>query len=158
MLQLGSATKLFVGISAIATLIKATDEAPRPYKFIILSDHGQSLGETFLQRYGVSLGEYVRSLMSGRATLIQTKTKAEGSVFVNSFLSEITRSKGVGPAVARVAFASKTGADGVVDLDADKEPTAVADASSRLGSIWASDASPARRLSSCRGRRSRPRE
>ena len=45
---------------AIATLIKATDEAPRPYKFIVLSDHGQSLGETFLQRYGVSLGEYIR--------------------------------------------------------------------------------------------------
>jgi hypothetical protein len=115
--------------AAIATIIKATDEAPRPYKFIVLSDHGQSLGETFLQRYGVSLGEYVRSLMSGRATLIQTKTKAEGSVFVNSFLSEITQSKGVGPAVARVAFASKT-TDGVVDLDADEDPTPVADASS----------------------------
>ena len=112
---------------AIATLIKATDEAPRPYKFIVLSDHGQSLGETFLQRYGVSLGELVRSLMSGRATLIQTKTKAEGSVFVNSFLSEITRSKGVGPTVARAAFASKT-TDGVVDLDAEDEPPAVADA------------------------------
>ncbi len=114
---------------AIASLIKATDEAPRPYKFIVLSDHGQSLGETFLQRYGVGLGEFVRSLMSGRATLIQTKTKAEGSVFVNSFLSEITKSKGVGPSVARAAFASKT-TDGVVDLDADDEPpAAVADAS-----------------------------
>ena len=68
--------------------------------------------------------------MSGRATLIQTKTKAEGSVFVNSFLSEITRSKGVGPTVARAAFASKT-TDGVVDLDADEEvPPPVADASS----------------------------
>ena len=44
--------------------------------------------------------------MSGRATLIQTKTKAEGSVFVNSLLSEITRSKGVGPTVARAALAS----------------------------------------------------
>ncbi len=114
---------------AIASLIKATEEAPRPYRFIVLSDHGQSLGETFLQRYGVSLGELVRSLMSGRATLIQTKTKAEGSVFVNSFLSEITRSKGVGPTVARAAFASKT-TDGVVDLDAEDEPPAVADASS----------------------------
>ncbi len=108
---------------AIANLIKAIDDAPRPYKLVVLSDHGQSLGETFLQRYGVSLGEYVRSLMSGRATLIQTKTKAEGSVFVNSLLSEITRSKGVGPTVARAALASKTGADGVVDLDADRGGT-----------------------------------
>ena len=128
---------------AIANLLKATDEAPRPYKFVVLSDHGQSLGETFLQRYGVSLGEYVRSLMSGRATLIQTKTKAEGSVFVNSLLSEITRSKGVGPTVARAALASKTGADGVVDLDADEAEPAEADASSvavvgsgNLGLVW----------------------
>jgi len=127
---------------AIATLIKATDEAPRPYKFIILSDHGQSLGETFLQRYGVSLGEFVRSLMSGRATIIQSKTKAEGSVFVNSFLSEITQSKGVGPTVARAALASKT-TDGVVDLDAAENEPAVADASSiavvgsgNLGLVW----------------------
>ena len=130
--------------AAIATLIKATDEAPRPYKFIVLSDHGQSLGETFLQRYGVSLGEFVRSLMSGRATVIETKTKAEGSVFVNSFLSEITQSKGVGPTVARAALKSKT-TDGVVDLDADEQPAeaAVADASSiavvgsgNLGLVW----------------------
>src|SRR6187397_2664727 len=90
---------------AIATLIKATDEAPRPYKFIVLSDHGQSLGETFLQRYGVSLGEYIRELMGGRATIVQSKTKAEGSTFVNALLSEITSSKGVGPSVARAALA-----------------------------------------------------
>jgi uncharacterized membrane protein YvlD (DUF360 family) len=127
---------------AIASLVKATDEAPRPYKFIVLSDHGQSLGETFLQRYGVSLGEYVRGLMSGRATLIQTKTKAEGSVFVNSFLSEITKSRGVGPTVARAALKGKT-TDGVVDLDAEEGEPPVADASSiavvgsgNLGLVW----------------------
>jgi len=115
--------------AAIATLVKATDEAPRPYKFIVLSDHGQSLGATFLQRYGVSLGEFVRSLMSGRATIIESKTKAEGSVFVNSFLSEITQSKGVGPTVARAALKSRT-TDGVVDLDAAENEPAIADASS----------------------------
>ena len=80
---------------AIATLIKATEEAPRPYKFIVLSDHGQSLGATFKQRYGKSLGEVVRDLMGGRATVVETTTAAEGSTFVNAFLSEITRSSGV---------------------------------------------------------------
>jgi uncharacterized membrane protein YvlD (DUF360 family) len=131
---------------AIKSLIKATDEAPRPYKFVILSDHGQSLGETFLQRYGLSLGEFVRGLMSGRATLVETKTKGEGSAFVNSLLSEITQSKGVGPTVARAALASKT-TDGVVDLDADadddKAEAALADASTiavvgsgNLGLVW----------------------
>ena len=59
--------------------------------------------------------------MSGRATLVQTKTAGEGSTFVNSFLSEITRSKGVGPAVARAALADQT-TDGVVDLDQEEVP------------------------------------
>jgi uncharacterized membrane protein YvlD (DUF360 family) len=132
---------------AIASIVKATDEAPRPYKFVVLSDHGQSLGETFLQRYGVTLGEFVRSLMSGRATLVETRTKAEGSAFVNSLLSEITQSRGVGPTVARVALASRT-TDGVVDLDEaetvkDEEKLSLADESTiavvgsgNLGLVW----------------------
>ena len=129
--------------SAIATLIKATEEAPRPYKFIILSDHGQSLGETFLQRYGISLGDYIRELMGGRATIIQSKTKAEGSAFVNSLLSEITSAKGVGPSVARAALASKTDADGIVNLDDVEEEPPIPDAttiavvgSGNLGLVW----------------------
>ena len=93
--------------AAIGTLAKAAEDAPRPYKFVILSDHGQSLGATFKQRYGQSLGEVVRDLMSGRATLVQAKTPGEGSTFVNSMLSEITRSTGIGPAVARAALRTR---------------------------------------------------
>ena len=128
---------------AIATLIKATDEAPRPYKFIVLSDHGQSLGETFLQRYGLSLGDYIRELMGGRATVVQSKTKAEGSTFVNALLSEITQSKGVGPSVTRAALASKTDADGTVNLDEVEADIPIADpttiavvGSGNLGLVW----------------------
>jgi uncharacterized membrane protein YvlD (DUF360 family) len=126
---------------AIATLVKATEDAPRPYKFVVLSDHGQSLGATFKQRYGKSLGEYVRELMGGRATVVQSTTRAEGSAFVNAFLSEITQSRGVGPSVARAALAGKT-TDGVVDLDAEEAPP-VADESTiavvgsgNLGLVW----------------------
>ncbi len=79
--------------------------------------------------------------MSGRATLVQAKTQAEGSTFVNSFLSEITRSHGVGPSVARAALAGRT-TDGVVDLDAEEIPPP-ADASAivvvgsgNLGLVW----------------------
>ena len=35
----------------------------RDYKFVILSDHGQSKGATFKQRYGLTLGNYVRHLL-----------------------------------------------------------------------------------------------
>ena len=106
---------------AIATLEKAAKDAPRPYRFVVLSDHGQSLGETFKQRYGESLGEVVRDLMSGRATLVQAQTAAEGATSVNAFLSEVTRSQGIGPSVARAALAGST-TDGVVNLDAEEVP------------------------------------
>ncbi|HEY4189574.1 MAG TPA: phage holin family protein [Candidatus Limnocylindrales bacterium] len=127
--------------AAIGTLEKAARDAPRPYRFIVLSDHGQSLGATFKQRYGKSLGEVVLDLMSGRATLVQAKTQAEGSTFVNSFLSEITRAKGVGPTVARAALAGST-VDGVVDLDHEELPppadasTIVVVGSGNLGLVW----------------------
>jgi len=126
---------------AIGTIAKAAEDAPRPYRFIVLSDHGQSLGLTFKQRYGKSLGEVVRELMSGRATVVQTTTQAEGSTFVNSFLSEISRSSGVGPSVTRFALAGRT-QDGVVNLDdedvpppADESTIAVV-GSGNLGLVW----------------------
>ena len=106
---------------ALATLVKAAEGAPRPYKFIVLSDHGQSLGATFLQRYGKTLGEVVRDLMGGRATVVESEVKAEGSAFVNSMLSEVTRAGGVSGAAARAAFASRT-EDGVVNLDHETVP------------------------------------
>ncbi len=34
-------------------------EAPRPYHLVVLSDHGQSQGATFLQRYGITLEDLV---------------------------------------------------------------------------------------------------
>ena len=33
----------------------AAEHAPRPYRLVVLSDHGQSQGATFLHRYGVTL-------------------------------------------------------------------------------------------------------
>ena len=127
--------------AAIANLAKAAEDAPRPYRFVVLSDHGQSLGATFKQRYGQSLGEVVRDLMSGRAKVFQQKTAGEGSTFVNSFLSEITRSKGIGPTVARAALADST-TDGVVDLDHEEvtlpadESTIAVVGSGNLGLVW----------------------
>ncbi|MFJ3669220.1 alkaline phosphatase family protein [Streptomyces sp. NPDC090106] len=46
---------------ALALIEKAADHAPRPYRIVVLSDHGQSPGETFRTRYGLSLGDLVRA-------------------------------------------------------------------------------------------------
>ena len=36
-------------------------DAPRPYRLVVLSDHGQSQGETFRDRYGETLEDLVRA-------------------------------------------------------------------------------------------------
>ncbi|MFE6938466.1 phage holin family protein [Streptomyces chartreusis] len=46
---------------ALALIEKAAEHAPRPYRLVVLSDHGQSPGETFRARYGLGLGDLVRA-------------------------------------------------------------------------------------------------
>ncbi|MEU5400003.1 phage holin family protein [Streptomyces sp. NPDC005963] len=46
---------------AVALLAKAAAHAPRPYRIVLLSDHGQSPGETFEGAYGLTLKDLVRA-------------------------------------------------------------------------------------------------
>src|SRR4051812_2039331 len=50
--------------SQLERLERAIEHAPRPYHLVVLSDHGQSQGRPFRQRYGVELGELVESALS----------------------------------------------------------------------------------------------
>ena len=103
---------------AFASIAKAAAEGPRPYRIVVLSDHGQSLGATFKQRYGETLAELIRRLMGGRANVASLGTHGEGSAFVNAFLSEVSGARGASGSVARLALASRTSSDGLVDVDA----------------------------------------
>jgi putative membrane protein len=71
----------------LARLESAAQQAPRPYRFVLLSDHGQSNGATFKQRYHMSLEELVQQLVK--------EYRVEGAVdvhedwkHVNVFLTE----------------------------------------------------------------------
>ncbi|MFF3919669.1 phage holin family protein [Streptomyces sp. NPDC001852] len=46
---------------SLALLQRVAEHAPRPYRIVVLSDHGQSPGETFRSRYGLTLGDLVRA-------------------------------------------------------------------------------------------------
>lgn len=46
---------------SLALIEKAAEHAPRPYHLVVLSDHGQSPGETFRARYGLTLADLVRA-------------------------------------------------------------------------------------------------
>jgi uncharacterized membrane protein YvlD (DUF360 family) len=100
---------------AIATLEKAAGSAPRPYRFVVVSDHGQTLGATFLQRYGKTLGDVIRALMSGPAKMEEATARVEEWGQTNAFLSELTSVKGVSGGIARTALRSQT-SGGVVEL------------------------------------------
>ncbi|MCX5993787.1 MAG: alkaline phosphatase family protein [Chloroflexi bacterium] len=62
-------------------------DAPRKYKFVVLSDHGQTQGATFRQRYGETLEEVVsRLLREGGNTLSVAvyRTKHEGVYHIDA--------------------------------------------------------------------------
>ncbi|WP_242433330.1 MULTISPECIES: phage holin family protein [unclassified Streptomyces] len=46
---------------ALALIETVAEHAPRPYRIVVLSDHGQSPGETFHTRYGLTLADLVRA-------------------------------------------------------------------------------------------------
>ncbi|ARX87599.1 membrane protein [Streptomyces alboflavus] len=46
---------------SLALIEQVADHAPRLYRIVLLSDHGQSPGETFRARYGLSLADLVRA-------------------------------------------------------------------------------------------------
>ncbi|WP_019890499.1 phage holin family protein [Streptomyces purpureus] len=46
---------------SIALIAKVAEHAPRPYKIVLLSDHGQSQGATFESVYGLTLKDLVRA-------------------------------------------------------------------------------------------------
>jgi uncharacterized membrane protein YvlD (DUF360 family) len=60
----------------LARLERATAQAPRPYQLVVLSDHGQTQGAPFRQRYGHTLEEVVREAL------------AQGDVFAPAAIDE----------------------------------------------------------------------
>ncbi|WP_407421430.1 hypothetical protein [Methanobrevibacter sp.] len=56
-----------------AKLTSAIEMSDRDYKLVVLSDHGQSNGATFKQRYGITLGDYVRKLLPDDLMMFKTE-------------------------------------------------------------------------------------
>jgi uncharacterized membrane protein YvlD (DUF360 family) len=63
--------------------------APRPYEFILLSDHGQSFGHTFEQRYGVSITDYIQSLLPEGTQAVATGGGDDGTIGVSAMMNEL---------------------------------------------------------------------
>jgi uncharacterized membrane protein YvlD (DUF360 family) len=114
----------------LGSLQRAAASAPRDYRIVVVSDHGQSQGATFKGRYGATLAEVIEGLM-GAGTVTSASTgpaeQGEGWGPVNALLSEIRSRPGVTGKVASSVFESRT-VDGAVDLGAKKAAEAPAPA------------------------------
>lgn len=86
---------------AIGSLLKAARYAGRPYKMVVLSDHGQCLGATFRQRHGQTLEAVIAGLLPGTMTVVGTTESVESAGFGRRLAAEFGRGSGLGPLVAR---------------------------------------------------------
>jgi uncharacterized membrane protein YvlD (DUF360 family) len=102
----------------IARITTACAEAPRPYRLVVLSDHGQSQGETFLDRYGETLEQLVQSACAAGSTIAAEGGDEDALSYLSAGLTEVARDDTVAARTVRVATRGRS-ADGVVSLDPD---------------------------------------
>jgi uncharacterized membrane protein YvlD (DUF360 family) len=88
----------------IARVEAAAAEAPRPYRLVVLSDHGQTQGATFLQRYGVTLEEVVRSACEGAEEVhADAGREDDAASYLSAGLTELSRDETMAAKGARRA-------------------------------------------------------
>jgi len=113
----------------IAWVNKARQYVKRPYEIIVLSDHGQSQGATFKQRYGKTVSEVVSELIhasQNAGMVVDTSTGDEGLQFLGLLLAQAAsgdslRAKMLNSAVKKRASEGfvELGKEGEVPTDAE---------------------------------------
>jgi uncharacterized membrane protein YvlD (DUF360 family) len=103
----------------IGRIVAAVRDAEREYRFVVLSDHGQSQGETFLDRYGISLDELVRQACETDAVEAEEANSNEALSYLGASLTEASgddsaRGRAIGAATRsrRVDGEVRLGEDG----------------------------------------------
>ena len=102
----------------IARVAAACADAPRPYRLVVLSDHGQSQGETFLDRYGQTLEDLVRSACEPDSVIASEAGDDDALSYLSAGLTEVARDDTVAARTVRAATRDRL-ADGAVALDPD---------------------------------------
>lgn len=78
-------------------------KGPRPYDFVVLSDHGQSFGATFSQRYGYSLKEYIEKHLPAGSGVDQSTGGDDGTIALVAVSGELENmsEQGMGGSVGK---------------------------------------------------------
>ena len=77
----------------IGRLERVAREAPRPYHLVVLSDHGQTQGATFRQRYDESLPDLVERLLDAgtNADVVDVPDQDEGAQMIGVLIADFVK-------------------------------------------------------------------
>jgi uncharacterized membrane protein YvlD (DUF360 family) len=100
---------------ALGRLERLVETCPRPYRIVIVSDHGQSQGATFRQRYGQTIEEWLRERMAAPVAVGATEANTEQLGQLSAVLTEVSAADGAVPSMARRAMRDQT-RNGVVEV------------------------------------------
>ena len=87
---------------AIGSLLKAARHTGRPYRLVVLSDHGQCLGATFRQRHGQPFEAVLAALLPDTMSVVGTTDSVESAGMGRRIAAELGRGPGPGQLLARV--------------------------------------------------------
>jgi uncharacterized membrane protein YvlD (DUF360 family) len=86
---------------AVGSLLKASGHTSRAYRLVVLSDHGQSMGETFRQRHGQPLEAAIAALLPDSMTVHGTTDAVESAGTGRRLAAEMARGSRLAPMLAR---------------------------------------------------------
>src|SRR5207253_6093954 len=99
------------GLDKIIGIIeKAAADAPRRYRFVVLSDHGQSPGAMFAQRYRKPLEALIQELAGEQVKVQGATAHVEHWGRLGPLLSEASGINGMTRAMTSAPFRRRAGA------------------------------------------------
>ena len=140
----------FYGLDQVLASLERIAErgvTPRPYHFVLVSDHGQSQGATFRQRYGQTLEELVAGFVEGGAKVRAGTSEVETWGPVNVFLSQLSSQASVSGRLTKRMLRTDGGdvalgpaaevEQETAESEGDEErPPLVVIGSGNLGGVW----------------------
>ena len=142
------ATDALFGLDRVVSTLERVARSgitPRPYEIVLVSDHGQSQGATFKQRYGMTLQQLVESLMDEGGVGAEALADVEAWGPVNVLVGQLAQQQSVSAKVAR-RVTKRRDADSALGPVADQKqaaggadaerPALVVVGSGNLGGVW----------------------
>ncbi len=105
----------------IARIAAAADEAEREYRLVVLADHGQSQGATFLDRYGTSLADLVEGACEASEVQAEDAHSDESASYLAASLTEAAQADNLAARGIRATTRGRS-VDGEVRLDDAEKP------------------------------------